>query len=330
MLSIPPEEPSPPAATAACAEGRPGSAAALRRSPGSAHGALGRGQPHIVPSPRSPPPAGQGRGCRPPLAPLPQPCRGAGRAAARSVPRGGRRAPAGRGPLLHVGCSWPRLPPRARRAALPSRPPPRGRLPPRRPAASLARPAGTAPAAAPRRPARPCPPLPANGALGPPPPRAFLAPRAAPGRERASAPAAPLSPRRGARPPPPRLPRGPAGLVPSPLPAGWCRAAAGSSVPWRGPARPPARRRVSLSQMAACKALDSSGPSYPAASPFSSEDNTVRRAAWTRRLRYSLKLLLTSQKCGQGSRGDYHLPNLSQTATQPATHLLPLNEHGLH
>ncbi|XP_026715109.1 uncharacterized protein LOC113485882 [Athene cunicularia] len=40
---------------------------------------------------------------------------------------------------------------------------------------------------------------------------------------------------------------------------------------------------------------------------------------------YSLKLL-TSQKCGQGSRRDYHFPNLSQTANQPATHLLPLNK----
>lgn len=41
---------------------------------------------------------------------------------------------------------------------------------------------------------------------------------------------------------------------------------------------------------------------------------------------YSLKLLLTSQKCRQGSRRGYHLPNLSQAANQPATHLLPLNE----
>ncbi|XP_055659732.1 translation initiation factor IF-2-like [Falco peregrinus] len=61
-----------------------------------------------------------------------------------------------------------------------------------RPPASLARPAGTAPAAAPRRPARPSPPLPANGALGPRPPAPCRRRGQRPG-ERASAPAAFLS-----------------------------------------------------------------------------------------------------------------------------------------
>ncbi|XP_065541892.1 basic salivary proline-rich protein 2-like [Lathamus discolor] len=212
MLSIPPEEPAQD--TAARAEGRPGSAAAFRRSPGSAHSALGRGQPHIFPPPRTPPPAGPGLPPAAGLAPAAPP--------RSSVPRGGRRAPAGRGPLLHVGCSWPRLPPA-----------PAGQRSPHdrrqgagsRRAASLPRPPsqdgtdGRPPAA-----------RPANGAWGPQLPRALPPPRAAPGRGSGSPCGAPQPP----PPPPPGLPRG----CPVTPHGGGCRAAAGSSVPCRGPARP--------------------------------------------------------------------------------------------
>ncbi|XP_074915384.1 uncharacterized protein LOC142045599 [Buteo buteo] len=200
MLSIPPEEPSPPAAAAAaCAEGRPGSAAALRRSPGSAHRALGRGQPRIFPSPRTPPPAGQGRGCRPPLAPLPAALPRRGGAGGRSLsPAGGTPGPRREGTappcrLQLATASSPRPPGSAPLTAAAKGPAPAAPPPP-------ARPVGTAPAAAP-----PPPPacaalpaaLPANGALGPQPPRAFLVPRAAPGRETECPCGAPQPPARG-------------------------------------------------------------------------------------------------------------------------------------